>query len=52
MAPETSWSSTSRWNPGSFFEWYYENQLIISTTREKIIRYKNGSLYFYLPLEG
>lgn len=37
---------------GIFLKWYYENQLIISTTREKIIRYKNGRLYFYLPLEG
>ena len=34
-----------------FFKWYYENQLIISTTKEKLIRYKNGKLYFYLPLE-
>ena len=37
---------------GIFLKWFYENQLIISTTREKIIRYKNGRLCFYLPLEG
>ena len=36
---------------GIFLKWYYENQLIISTTKEKIIRYKDGKLSFYLPLE-
>ena len=36
---------------GIFLKWYYENQMIISTTKEKIIRYKNGKLSFYLPLE-
>ena len=36
---------------GILLKWYYENQLIISTTKEKLIRYKNGKLCFYLPLE-
>ena len=36
---------------GIFLKWYYENQLIISTTKEKLIRYRNGKMCFYLPLE-
>ena len=34
-----------------FLKWYYDNELILSTTKEKLIRYKDGRLYFYLPLE-
>ncbi len=34
-----------------FLKWYYENQLIISTTKEKIVRYRDGKIVFYLPLE-
>ncbi len=34
-----------------FLKWYYDNELILSTTKEKLVRYKDGRLYFYLPLE-
>ncbi|MBR5047369.1 MAG: helix-turn-helix domain-containing protein, partial [Eubacterium sp.] len=34
-----------------FLKWYYDNELILSTTKEKLVRYKNGKLYFYVPLE-
>lgn len=34
-----------------FLKWYYDNQLIISTTKEKLICYKDGKMYFYIPLE-
>ncbi len=34
-----------------FLKWYYENELLISTIREKLIRYKDGKLYFFIPLE-
>ena len=34
-----------------FLKWYYDNELILSTTKEKLVRYKDGRLYSYLPLE-
>lgn len=34
-----------------FLKWYYDNELILSTTKEKLVRYKDGRLFFYLPLE-
>jgi AraC-like DNA-binding protein len=34
-----------------FLKWSYDNELILSTTKEKLVRYKDGRLYFYLPLE-
>ena len=34
-----------------FLKWYYENQLIISTTKEKLVRWYKGKMQFLIPLE-